>query len=193
MKITQKLILIFLLISVIPLIVISVFELNRSEETIKNETVHYLSLISEMVHEKADIFLEHEKIRAIDWVSDKYISTESEKILIDKNSLSAKELGAYIKENKQSFDKYVIITDIVDLAGKIVASTLDGRIGYSEDKNFLDIFVVNVAESLPRRSEKRVPWIQQNTSYSVNQKPGSEYPQITDKDFPKNLFGLRLG
>ena len=44
-----------------------------------------------------------------------------------------------------------------------------------------------------RCAQDRKPRVKQDTGYSVNQKPGPEYPQIANKHFSKNLFGFIFG
>ena len=46
---------------------------------------------------------------------------------------------------------------------------------------------------LARSAEDRETGLKQDAGYSVNQKPGPEYPQVADEHLSENFFGLCLG
>lgn len=84
-------------------------------------------------------FFEGLKIRTVDWSSGDRIVRFAEKILDKKIALkermiSASEFAAYVREYKMPYDPNVIIVEILDADGVVVASTREDRVGVDERK-----------------------------------------------------------
>lgn len=72
------------------------------------------------------------KTRAIDWSSDGYIRKMTEKILTSPEQNDINELNTYLREAKMPFDRSVIMIDVLDKNGIIIASSKDDRLGVDE-------------------------------------------------------------
>lgn len=83
-------------------------------------------------------FLEFNMGRVADWSSDGYIRSEFEEVLKNKNQIKAEELSKYIKIKKYPLDPDILITDILDVDGVIVVSTIPGRVSMKEPRETLN-------------------------------------------------------
>ncbi len=82
-------------------------------------------------------FVDGLKIRAVDWSSDNYISELAEKIVNEaetqsERSAAVEQYGAYLRDKKMKSDPAVVIVDLLDQNGVVVASSNAKRIGTDE-------------------------------------------------------------
>jgi PAS domain S-box-containing protein len=136
MRLSFKLILIFLLISLLPIAGISYIGLGAGERIIRDQILADLTLASELAEGKILIFFERQKVRASDWSTDGHIREETEFIVKSRDQKEKNKriyaLSQYLRAAKQSLDSTAKIIDIFDLEGTIIASTNELRLLHQE-------------------------------------------------------------
>ncbi len=85
-------------------------------------------------------YVEGLKIRTVDWSSDNHIKELAERIVDralvqSERNRAAKQLGVYLRERKMQYDPFVVIVDLLDKDGVVVASSNAKRIGIDELEN----------------------------------------------------------
>lgn len=131
MSLTVKLILVFLFTSLIPIGGVAFLVYTKGIETVEQQAVYDLRLTSRLTEGNLLIFFDKIKTRATDWAGDGYILSEANAIFNDVDADRSRWLGEYIKIKKHSTDPAILITDILDRFGKIVASSDQSRVGGS--------------------------------------------------------------
>ena len=130
----------FLGVIFLSLAVLAVVYLESSvRSSFRDEITNNLRITAEEKEGIYFAFIEGLKVRTIDWSSDSYIKGLAEKIvdpkLSDANKKStAKTLGVYLREKKMKYDPTVLIVDILDEHGVVIASSRENRIGTDEHK-----------------------------------------------------------
>jgi two-component system sensor histidine kinase ResE len=132
MSLVQKLISIYLFVSLLPILFISILISSQGKNIIYNQSVEHMNTIVESAEGNILIFLNEKKIRTADWSTDGYVRSEIEAIIETNNQERAQAMGLYIKQNKQILDKSIILTDVFSLDGTVIASSAGERIGYRE-------------------------------------------------------------
>lgn len=132
MSIRIKLMLVFFIVSLIPIFAISSLFLQRSEVIFQEQTIKLLTLAADNAEEHILTFFERQKIRTADWSSDGHIRTETEAIIQANDAERALAFSAYLRDKKLPLDETIILTDIFDLSGRIIASSEEKRIGHME-------------------------------------------------------------
>ncbi|MBI4993355.1 hypothetical protein HZC33_00105 [Candidatus Wolfebacteria bacterium] len=133
MSIKLKLILFFsIFISLILGVFIFYFN-DYLKNYLQEQTVENFRALAEASEGTYFAFVKTMKIRTIDWASDGYIGDSVEKILNASapNSNLIKELNSYLG-SKKNIDSSVIIVDILDKNGIVIASSREDRIGVNE-------------------------------------------------------------
>lgn len=126
----------FLLLVIVP--IFGYFYLEYREMT-ERQARNYLVSLAEAIEGQVFLFFDKNKIQISDWTSDGHIREEFENIITrDGDRKEQVSLGEYIKKNKHSVASNVAITDIFDLSGTVVVSTLPERIGRSEQEKELE-------------------------------------------------------
>lgn len=100
------------------------------------QETHLIS-IAEMSKATYIASVENNGVRTADWSSDGYIRNKTEELLDSATSAKQKqeissELGAYLRLNKMKYDPSIVITDIINKDGVVIASSREGRIGMNE-------------------------------------------------------------
>lgn len=112
-----------------------------------------LRVVAEISEGSYFVFTEDVKTRTIDWSSDGYIRNTVEKMidsgtpLKEKNRLTH-ELNIYLKEKKIVHDPSVIIMDILDRNGFVVASSRADRVGVDEGKEERELGAIRWSEAM---------------------------------------------
>lgn len=132
MSIKTKLMLIFLVVSIVPILAISFLLLKQTKNSFQNQTTKLLTLAADNAEGQILIFFERQKIRTADWSSDGHIKTETEAIVQTGDAERAKALSAYLRDKKLPLDPTIIITEIFDLSGRVIASSEEKRVGHTE-------------------------------------------------------------
>jgi signal transduction histidine kinase len=139
MKIRSKLIAYFLVISLIPLIIIGIFNYISAEQLLKKEILNKLENIATLGEKNTeDVIAENlEKIKLISTNLQLQIELDKYNNNIDRNKsqVSMNNIINVIKSTNKNFDDIFIL----DLTGTIVASTNNSAIGknYANDKLFI--------------------------------------------------------
>lgn len=106
-------------------------------DTLKKQTTDNFRIIAEQSEGTYFAFLEGMKARAFDWTSDTNIQNVTKEILATgagspERARFAKEFAVYLDEKKMPYDKTVILADLLDKNGIVIASTRPERIGKDE-------------------------------------------------------------
>ena len=116
-----------IIVSIVPLLVLSTLFFIGSEKALKKSTLDQLSISAEYKVGEIHLFLETLKTNTIDFSSDGFIKNELQKITNENGSAQA--LNNHLQKNKLPTQSDLVIIDIVNTEGKIVSSTSVSRIG----------------------------------------------------------------
>lgn len=153
MNIRTKLALAFSIIVIIIGIVIFFYLNAYLVSMLSDRTKNNLRIMAEMSEGAYFEWTETLKTRTLDWSSDGDIRNIVEKMIsteISKNEKArlANELSVYIKDKKMSYDPLVVITDIVDRDGIVIASSRVSRIGTDEGKEERNGGLIRFSEAI---------------------------------------------
>ncbi len=103
----------------------------------KKQTQHNFRTIAEQSEGIYLSYLGGMKKRVVGWTSDNTIQELSKKLILTpdgslERSRYASEFAKYIREKKMPYDSTIIVTDLLDKNGVVIASTQPGRIGKDE-------------------------------------------------------------
>ena len=106
-------------------------------ESFKRQILNNLNVVAQENGSTYFAFIKGLKTRALDWSSDNYLKNITEKII--DPTLSPREhkdavdtFGKYLREKKMQYDKSVLIVDMLDQNGIVIASSRTARIGTNE-------------------------------------------------------------
>ena len=106
---------------------------------LKRNTMNDFRIIAELSKSAYFTFTDLVKTRAVDWSSDGYIRTATEKIIAagasdndNEYQADTRALGEYLSEEKMKYGPNIIIADILDGHGVVVASSREDRVGIDE-------------------------------------------------------------
>lgn len=116
------------------------------------QETHLIS-IAEMSKATYVARVENSGIRTADWSSDGYIRNKAEELLNPEISTEKKqelslEIGMYLRLNKMKYDPSIIITDIINKEGIVIASSHEGRVGVNEGEEEQHLHTVVIQEAL---------------------------------------------
>lgn len=132
LKLSEKLMLGFLLPMIFFIIIGGYLSYSISKKNLENQVLASLNILAQTKKDYLETFMNFNKGRVSDWSSDGHIRDDFEKIIENKDDVRARELGAYIKIKKQILDPEIMITDIIDIDGIIIVSTVPERINIKE-------------------------------------------------------------
>ncbi len=155
MKLKTKFILFFTALIVILVGGLIYYFNNYLKNYLIDKTISDFRVIAEISEGAFFTFNNNIKIRTIDWSSDGYVRNTTEKILISKargdNNQTAelvKEFSDYLKNKKLPYAEDVIIVDILDKNGIVIASSRNDRIGVDEGKEERELGVIRFSEAI---------------------------------------------
>lgn len=126
-------------LTVVAITINGLIDFNLSQNHIKTQTLENLVLIADLQEGQVLNWLDQIKDRTIDFSSDGFIATSLEKILHgDKQAVD--DLNRHILENKQPIDQAIFGIHIMDLNGKVVASSQGDELG-KEDMAMEEVFI----------------------------------------------------
>src|SRR3989344_5778521 len=106
---------------------------------LKRDAINNFRVVAELAESAYFSFTDLVKTRVADWSSDSYIRTVTEKIIAtgasgesEEYKASALALGEYLSEEKMKYDPNIIMADILDGHGIVIASSRDDRVGIDE-------------------------------------------------------------
>jgi two-component sensor histidine kinase/HAMP domain-containing protein len=129
MSIKHKFLILFLAASIIPILVIETRNYTDFRDAKKKSIISSLRMISDARESELLHYLESLKARTTDFASDGFIRKSAERIIDNPHDIFIKEdLNRHLLENKKPLDKNLIYIDVLDLSGKVIASTDPKRI-----------------------------------------------------------------
>lgn len=139
MKLRTKTTLFFAIFFITVTSVIVFYIDNVVGATFKQQTTQNFRIIAEQSEGTYFAFLNSMKVRVVDWTSDQTIQQISKNILTaHKNSIEraryAKEFTQYLSERKMPYDKTIVLAELFDRDGIVIASTQPNRIGANEKR-----------------------------------------------------------
>jgi len=126
-----KLLIFGLCISLIPIAIITTISYFNARNTLKQQIMQDLTAIAEFKKAHVLEFLEAKKGRTIDFCSDGFIRDSLEKINRGKSLRqdNVNALNRHLSMNKKPLDPHIAAIEVVDMDGKVVASTNETMIG----------------------------------------------------------------
>ncbi len=132
-KISTKLIVFALSLSLIPLFGFGFFSFNEYRQSLENQILEDLVLVAESKEGEVFVYLEGLKSRTVDFSSDGFIRDATKYIIENTESGGmVADLGTHLRVNKKSLDNTLQGINIISLDGKVIASTYDDEIGKDE-------------------------------------------------------------
>src|SRR3989338_4177461 len=155
MSIRLKLIIIFLVLIGATMGVVSVWTYSTAKSALIETTLKGLWATAEFREGEIFLFLEKLKTRVIDFSSDGFIRDSLEKINEGGEDVSAltQILNTHLIKNKISLDPDLKFIDIVDLGGRVAASTDASRVGLDQSgkqyflKKIKDFYIGDIYEN----------------------------------------------
>ncbi len=139
-KINRKLIINFLLIGLVPILILGLLSINIMKNGLQNEISSKVLNLGEAKEAQVFAYLDSIESRTIDFASEGFIKNNLEKINKGEDVPETTEiLNNYLIINKKSLDATIGGIFIMDLNGKIVASTHNEEMGKDESKD--DYFI----------------------------------------------------
>lgn len=137
-SIITKFISIFAVIFLTISVSIFYFLLNTAEDTLKKQIFDDMTILAETQEGYILTFLEQVKGRVADFSTDGLIRNYTEEIVGTQNPSkeTVAAFNAHLKNNKQSVDKTILGILIIDVNGRVVASTNEREIGEEEAGEF---------------------------------------------------------
>jgi|GEM_PF-1316615 PAS domain S-box-containing protein len=136
MRIKTRLIIILLIFSIIPSAFISFLLFENEKEQLKHNAFRNLDTIAEVKEAQILEFLSAKRGRTVDFSTDGFIRQTAREIesIADREQRDAegRRLGEYLRTNKQIIDADIIEIHVLDLAGRVIASTDASFIGTDE-------------------------------------------------------------
>ena len=127
MSIRLKLLITFLAIAIIPIFIVSALSLYNAENSLERAALNSLSLSAEAKKSQLLEYLSGKKGRTIDFASDGFIRDQveivSQSAEIKQKIASSKILNTHLKLNKKILDEEIVEIRLLDLEGKIIATT----------------------------------------------------------------------
>lgn len=156
MKFTTKLIAIFILISIVPILAIFLYGITAAGRLTYNEALESLTLSAELAEGHVFSFFEEQKNRSIDWASDGFIREEVEKMILGENEEEKYKIGNYIKTEKLVLNSNVVMTEIYNLDGHLLVSTDEERYirKYIDDEKAKDEY--GIQKIIENKTEKAI-------------------------------------
>lgn len=136
MRIKTRLVLILLIFSIIPAAFISFLLFENEKEQLKNNALRNLDTIAEVKEAQILEFLSAKRGRTVDFSTDGFISQSVSGIEStadrERRDAEGRRLGEYLRTNKQIIDVDIIEIHVLDLTGRVMASTDPSFIGTDE-------------------------------------------------------------
>ncbi len=127
LKIGTKLFLSFVIVAGAAILATGYFSYRAMQKSTEAQVKASLALMAQIEEGSLLQFLDGIQNRAIDFSADRFILGEAS--AIKNEGKPANELNSYLLETKQPLDDTIIGINIIDMEGKIIASTTPGIIG----------------------------------------------------------------
>ncbi|KKU82187.1 MAG: Multi-sensor signal transduction histidine kinase [Parcubacteria group bacterium GW2011_GWA1_47_8] len=171
-----------------------IFYVQITESILKTQTLNNFYVIIKQTKETMNAFWGKTGTRALDWTSDMNLQNIVKAILTAKEGTPeraelAKAFTAYVNENKMIYDQTIMLTEILDRSGRVIASTRPERIGTDElkeeielgvhyfsktiDSNFGDVFMKGI---FFEEDETPEPMVHATVRFFIPRKEGKHEP-----------------
>lgn len=134
-RISTKMILFIVSISILPLLATNYFIFNSAKDNLRQQVFDDLSFVSESVEGQVFDYIESVESRTLDFSSDGFIRDKVKEIIRDESKDASSELSSHLIKNKRSLDDTILNIIITDYDGKVIASTDAGEIGADESRD----------------------------------------------------------
>ncbi|PIR58022.1 MAG: hypothetical protein COU71_00845 [Parcubacteria group bacterium CG10_big_fil_rev_8_21_14_0_10_38_31] len=131
-RISTKMILFIVSISILPLLATNYFIFNSAKNNLRQQVFDDLVFVSESVEGQVSSYLDSIESRTLDFSSDGFIRDKVKEIIKDGEDDAVLELNNHLIKNKKSLDNTILDIIVIDASGMIVASTNDEEIGSDE-------------------------------------------------------------
>lgn len=132
-SLTNKLISLFLAVSLVPIAIVGYMSYSSGKATIQEQFMNSLSTIAESRELAIIHYLRGKEARTVDFASDGFIRDSVGKI-INGETLITDSLNRHLIKNKISLDREIYGLNILDLNGRVIASTKGLEIGLDESR-----------------------------------------------------------
>ncbi len=148
-KIKTKILIGFVLLSVFSVLSVVLFSLRQFENILKEQILSDLILAADMKEGHLFDFFESLKGRIADFSSDGLIRDLTAEISAGGDGRTRELLTRHLIENKMSLDKFLNGINVMDLNGRVIASTSGEEVGRDESAEhyFLKAKELNYGES----------------------------------------------
>ena len=145
----NKLILFFLIISLLPVLIISYFSYSSGKAILKENVFNGLATIAKVKGDAVLGFLKSKQIETSNFASDGFIRDRAMFISVKNEHGLIDSLNAHLTRNKASLDKDILGINIIDLDGRVLSSTRIGEIGLdvTSDNYFFETVDLDYGES----------------------------------------------
>ncbi|MGR3310721.1 MAG: ATP-binding protein [Candidatus Brocadiales bacterium] len=146
LSIKSKLLLFSLCISLIPIAIITTIYFFTARNTLKKQTLAWMTAVAESRKAHLIAYLEAEKGRTVDFASDGFIRDSLEAI-VHKEAFSegvVVSLNNHLMRNKKLLDSRIVTITVANMDGKVIASTSEILIG--KDISGLEVFLQAVSK-----------------------------------------------
>ncbi|MFA5997409.1 MAG: ATP-binding protein [Candidatus Paceibacterota bacterium] len=122
----------------ISIVLVDVFYVQYGvRDTFVNQTTINFRIIAEQTESAFLAFSEEMKTRTIDWSSDSTLRNLAKETLDAKADTAlrtqlAQQFAKYVNENKMQFDETIILTELLDKDGTVIAATDPKRVGVND-------------------------------------------------------------
>lgn len=145
-KISTKLIILIIFLSVIPLLSVGYFTFNSYRNSLEKQILDDLILVAESQEGHLLTFIESIKGRAVDFASDGFIRDSVQEAIDNPKNLTniVNALDRHLIVNKQSLDRDIYGINVINLNGEVIASTDNIEIGSNEKEDDYFINTLNL-------------------------------------------------
>jgi HAMP domain-containing protein len=136
MRIGQKLLITLLLIVAIPVALVSLLSFEKAKNVINNEVEKEISLVAEFSEEEVLFFFDGLRATTEIFSSDGFVSDSVFEITNDTEDFDkiSRDFIDHVVLEKKSGEQSIVFTDILNLDGIIILSTIPERIGIDKSK-----------------------------------------------------------
>jgi len=131
---------IFLTSAILPVSLMGALSFFGARDALREAALDRMHVISEFKESETLLYLDKLKTRTLDFSSDGFIEDNLRSLdgQGPENDLIRQSLSAHLKDHKKTIDKDILFIDVLDLRGKVTASSIPKRVGLdlSEEQYF---------------------------------------------------------
>jgi len=179
MKIRQKLLIVVLLVTVVPVFLVSFLSFLNTRDLLQELALSSLNVLAEFKEGQIFFYLDTLKTRTVDFASDGFISDSLEKISASGSLDTVDTLNSHLIRNKKILNNNLLNIDVLDLNGNIVGSTSVERIGRE------NLYKKNYFEGIWDETLVKDIFLGEDGRYHLEIST-----PIQTRDFPKKTIGI---